>query len=55
MALLISEPWLKADMLNHGIWESLEGEVMEETRNSKMHTTHKTRRGGYKILMSSTT
>ena len=44
MALLISEPWLKADMLNQEIWESLEGEVMEEMRNSKKHTIHKTGR-----------
>jgi hypothetical protein len=54
MALRISEPWLKADM-HHAIWESLEGEVTEETRNSKRHTIHKARRAGYKRLKSSTT
>ena len=52
MALLVSEPWLKVDTLNH---ESLEGDVKEETHNSKRHTIHKVRRVGYKRLKSSTT
>ena len=55
MALLKSESWSKADMPNHGIWEGLEGKVMEETRNSKRHIIHKAGRGGYKRLKSSTT
>lgn len=50
-ALLIAELKLKADT----IWESLEGEVMEETNNSKKHTIHRARRGGYKRLKSNTT
>ena len=54
MALLKSESWLKADMPNHGIWEGLEGEVMEEKRNSKKHMIHKARKLGYKRLKSST-